>query len=74
MGDPKGTPPKNYFVLENVPQDIINTSLAAQGALAHRLQRHPRPIHNNADSVANPSLPHLDLDMARGRGAKNNLF
>ena len=35
-----------------------NTSLAAQGALAHRLQRRPRPTHNNAKSGAHPcSLP-----------------
>ena len=35
-----------------------NTSLAAQGALAHRLQRRPKPIHNNAKSGARlNSLP-----------------
>ena len=37
---------------------FMNTSLAAQGALAHRLQRRPRPIHKNAKSGAHPcSLP-----------------
>ena len=30
----------------------FNTSLAAQGALAHRLQHSPRPIHDNAKSGA----------------------
>ena len=38
-----------YFVpLRQPKRKIGNTSLAAQGALAHCLQRHPRPIHNNA--------------------------
>ena len=42
----------------------MNTSLAAQGALAHRLQRRPRPIHKNAKSGAHPcSLP-LGFNMA----------
>ena len=53
---------------------IINTSLAAQGALAHRLQRRPRPIHKNAKSGAHPcSLP-LGFNMAGGDlggGGKN---
>ena len=47
-----------------------NTSLAAQGALAHRLKRRPRPIHNNAKSGAHPcSLP-LGFNMAGGMGLK----
>ena len=48
----------SYFSTNN------NTSLAAQGALAHRLQRRPRPIHKNAKSGAHPcSLP-LSFNMA----------
>ena len=57
-----------------VMKDGDNTSLAAQGALAHRLQRRPRPIHKNAKSGAHPcSLP-LGFNMAGwdlGRGVKN---
>ena len=45
---------------------IANTSLAAQGALAHRLQRRPRPNHNNAKSGARPCLPPLGFNMAGG--------
>ena len=53
---------------------ITNTSLAAQGALAHRLQRRPRPIHNNAKSGAHPCLLPLGFNMAGGDvgvGVKN---
>ena len=47
--------------ISNLEQTFIrNTSLAAQGALAHRLQRRPRPIHKNAKSGAHPSWPSLD--------------
>ena len=45
---------------------LLNTSLAAQGALAHRLQRRPRPNHNNAKSGARPCLPPLGFNMAGG--------
>ena len=38
-----------------------NTSLVAQGALAHR---RTRPIHNNANSDAHPNLPPLGFNMA----------
>ena len=48
----------------------LNTSLAAQGALAHRLQRRPRPNHNNAKSGARPCLPPLSFNMAGGEGQK----
>ena len=34
-----------------------NTSLAAHGALAHRLQHCRRPIHINANSCAHSSSP-----------------
>ena len=49
---------------------LKNTSLAAQGALAHRLQRRPRPNHNNAKSGARPCLPPLGFNMAGGWGSK----
>ena len=45
---------------------FLNTSLAAQGALAHRLQRRPRPNHINAKSGARPCLPPLGFNMAGG--------
>ena len=45
---------------------IANTSLAAQGALAHRLQRRLRPNHNNGKSGARPCLPPLGFNMAGG--------
>ena len=38
--------------------------LAAQGALALRLQRRPMPIHNNANSGAHPCSLRLGFDMA----------
>ena len=41
---------------------------SAQGVLAHRLQRRPRPIHNNAKSTANPSSPPLGFNVAGGVG------
>ena len=50
----------NYLAIK------LNTSLAAQGALAHRLQRRPRPNHNNAKSGARPCLPPLGFNMAGG--------
>ena len=63
-------------MMEKTATIIYNTSLAAQGALAHRLQRRPRPIHNNAKSGAHPcSLP-LGFNMAGwdlGGGAKKKI-
>ena len=42
-----------------------NTSLAAQGALAHRLQHCPKPIHINTNSCAHSSLAPPGGVMAR---------
>ena len=49
-----------------------NTSLAAQGALDHRLQHIPRPIHNNAKSGAHPGSPPLGFNVTGG--VKNKKF
>ena len=53
-------------IMFSKPGTQTNTSLAAQGALAHRLQRRPRPNHNNAKSGARPCLPPLGFNMAGG--------
>ena len=65
-------PPK--WQQTSMPKLVPNTSLAAQGEVAHRLQRHLMPIHNNAKSGVYPSLPLLGFNMARiggGGGVKN---
>ena len=56
--------------LKNRRDISLNTSLAAQGALAHRLQRRPRPNHNNAKSGARPCLPPLGFNMEGAGGQK----
>ena len=63
-------PPK--WQQTSMPKLVPNTSLAAQGEVAHRLQRHLRPIHNNAKSGAHSSWPPPDFNMAVGGGLIKN--
>ena len=45
-----------FLLVSSTLNSLYNTSLKAQGALVHRLQRQPKPIHNNAKSDAHPRL------------------
>ena len=67
-------PPK--WQQTSMPKLVPNTSLAAQGEVAHRLERHLMPIHNNAKSGVYPSLPLLGFNMARigGGGGSQKYF
>ena len=65
-------PPKRQQT--SMPKLVPKTNLAAQGEVAHRLQRHLRPIHNNAKSGVYPSLPLLGFNMARiGGGGESKI-
>ena len=57
-----------------MPKLVPNTSLAAQGEVAHRLERHLRPIHNNAKSGAHSSWLPPDFNMADGAGLERGTF
>ena len=63
-------PPKRQQT--SMPKLVPKTNLAAQGEVAHRLQRHLRPIHNNAKSGAHSSWPPMDFNMAVGGGLIKN--
>ena len=47
-----------FLLVSSTLNSLYNTSLKAQGALVHRLQRQPKPIHNNAKSCAHPNHRH----------------